>query len=127
MEGYDWLARQLPQQDDVLEQFKHIEDILIFEEDGSPLWAIRFRDLSNAKQVLERFDVEFVIGGSRVEASLGNLSKGFQRSKLVGCMVLEFPSEVEDIAGVAAISLVAFAQNQSQVVKISLVYARESK
>lgn len=127
MEGYDWLARQLPQQGDVLEQFKHIEDILIFEEEGCPLWAIRFRDLSNAYQALEGLDVEFMIGGSHVEASLRDLQKGFFHSKQVGSMTIEFPPEVEDIAGVAAISLVTFARSKDQVVKISLVYARESK
>lgn len=49
------------------------------------------------------------------------------RSKLIGSMILEFPQEVEDIAGVTAISLVTFAQSNGEVVKISLVYARESK
>jgi hypothetical protein len=127
MEEYGWLAGQLPDQAAVLEQFKHIEDVQIFEEEGSPLWAIRFRDLSSAYQVLEGLDVEFIIGGSHVEASLHNLPKGFHRSRLVGCMILEFPPEVEDIDAVTAISLVTFARSKDQVVKISLVYAREKK
>lgn len=127
MEGYDWLAGHLLPQDKVEEQFKHIDDIQIIEEEGSPLWAIRFRGLPDADQVLKGLDVEFVVGNSRVEASLCNLPRGFHRSKLIGSMMLEFPLEVEDISEVSAINLVTFAKSMQQVVKVSLVYAREKK